>query len=164
MWLSKLRKRWQDYKLHSEREAFKSKIKTLTALDLPKRYLEMVKVGQVPPVDRQRQLQTSVGDVREIIAWINAVAQGLETGSMANKLPPPGTISRIRTVRVDALLYDTKKNCYVDMSYVFSEIVDAYAMLQEIMADRSHPAHYRAKDRTMPHIEKLHGLFLSIID
>lgn len=164
MWLVKLRRLYQDYKLRKACNTFKSKIETISALDLPKQYLEMSKAGMVPVVDRQRRLRTSVEDVSEIIAWINATAYSLEQGSMANKLPPPGTTAKSRTVRVDKLLYDTKRSRYVDMQYVFSEIVDAYAAIKVVLADRSHPAHYRAKDRTMPHIEKLHELFKSIID
>lgn len=164
MWLVKLQQLYRDYKLRKACTSFKSKIETVTALDLPKQYLEMIKAGTAPAVNRQRQLRTSVEDVSEIIAWINAVAYSLDSGSMANKLPPPGTTVKARNVRVDKLLYDTKTHRYVDMQYVFSEIIDAYAMIQAILANRSHPSHYRAKDRTMPHIERLHELFKSIID
>lgn len=164
MWLNVFKRRWQEYKLRRERNAFKSKIKTLAPLDLPKAYIDWVKTGVAPPVDRERILTTSIEDASEIIVWINAAIRDLETGSMANKVPPPGTVGRTRNVRVDKLLYDTRRSKYVDVSYIFREIVDAYATIDMILRDRTHPSHYRAKDRTMPHIETLHKLFTSIID
>lgn len=164
MWLKKLHGLYLGYKQRRACIAFKSKIETVDPLDLPRQYLEFNKVGAAPVVDRQRLVYTTIGDIGEVIAWINAMAYSLDCGSMANKLPPPGTTSKPRNIRVDTLLYDTKTHRYVDMKYVFAEIVDAYAIIQYVLHDSSHPAHYRAKDRTMPHIEKLHEFFISLID
>lgn len=164
MWLHKMLHLYQSYKLKRERGAFKSKMETVLPLDLPRTYLDMYKRNIVTVVDRQRKLTTSVDNMREIIDWINSIAYDLNIEARTTQLSPPGTTRREKSVRVDTLLYDTKRGEYITLDYVFRELVDAYEIIAHVMSDKNHPTHYRAKDRIMPHIESLHKLFISIID
>lgn len=164
MWLANWRHYWQCYVLRKQCAIFKSKLKTLKPLDFPRAYLDMISAGEAPAVDRQRRISTTIASVDEITAWVNAAVYDLEAQTMSNRLPPPGTTGKERDTRIDKVLYHATKNRYVDMQYLCKELTDAYAVIASVLADRNHPSHYRAKDKIMPHIERLHEFYLSIVN
>lgn len=130
-------------------------------LQFPAYYLKHFTDAEV--IDRRKMIESSIGDVWDIILWAESVAFDLHTDAMSNRIPTPGSTGVVKSMRVDKFLYCPQESKYVSLTDAMHKLKDSYETIALVAADKQRVAHYRARDRVVPAVGDIHKVLLSLL-
>lgn len=142
-------------------ERKKAEAIAIDPLQFPEHYLKHL--TDELAIDRNKVIESAIGDVWDIILWAESIAFDLYTDSVSNRIPTPGTKGVVKSMRVDKFLYCPQDAKYVSLTDVMRKLKDSYETIALVASDKQRVAHYRARDRVVPAVADIHKVLLSLL-
>ena len=142
-------------------ERRKAEAVTIDPLQFPSFYLKHFTDDKA--VDRRKVIESSIGDVWDIILWAESIAFDLYTDARSNRIPTPGSTGVSKSMRVDKFLYCPQESKYVTLTEVMHKLSESYETIALVAKDKERVSYYRARDRVVPAVGEIHKVLLSLL-